>query len=236
MRHLSLAGVFGALALAACQDIVPAPSGANTGMAEHFDSLSAQASAASQDNRAAALDLALHALADGAKPGSMLITTTAAIDTATYSTIVWSEASVIQQATSDSVTDSLVVLVGWRGTNADSILVIRAGHPGFAPTIQSELATLGLTTGLPQDSLASAALVTGGNTVTLADSGVVNAVFGVAGSSCAFITVTSISNDSNTSDAGCDYVLIDWGFSLLFSPSEVWSLAAGASPGVVVLR
>jgi hypothetical protein len=236
MRHLSLAGLFGAVALAACNDSIPLPSGPSKSLAAHFDTLSAQATAASQDNRAAALDLALHALADGGQPGSIKITTQQTVDTATYTTIVWSEASVVALTNSDSVTDSLIVLVGWRGTNADSILVIRAGHPGLAVNIQGELATLGLTTGLTQDSLASAALVTGGNTVTLADSGVVNSTFGAAGSLCQFITVSSVTNDSNAADAGCEYVLIDLGFSLLFSPSDVWSLAAGASPGVVILR
>jgi hypothetical protein len=237
MRHLSLAGIAAVWALAACHDTLPGPSGPNHTLAAHFDSLSAQATAASQDNRAAALDLGLHAIADGGTPGSIRFTTgTAATDTAAYFTIVWSTAKIIQRPSGDTVTDSLLVLFAWRGTNADTILIVRAGHPGLATNIQSELATLGLTIGLPQDSLASAVLITTGNTVAPADSGSTNAQFGVLGSPCSFIVVASVTNDSNSNGATCEYVLTDWAFTLRFSPSVLWSLAGGASPGVVLLR
>lgn len=238
MRFMSLATVVAICVLAACHDTLPGPSGPNTTLAAHFDSLSAEATAASEPNRAAALDLGLHALADGGQAGSIRFTTGAtAADTESYFTIVWSTANVHVAATGDSLTDSLMVLFAWHGTNADSILVVRVGHPSLATAgVQAELATLGLTTNLPQDTLGSAALITGGNNAAPADSGSTSAEFGALGSACTFITVASITNDNSAKGATCQYVLVEWAFTLRFSPSVLWSLGGGASAGVTLLR
>lgn len=236
MRYLRLAVLAGLSAVAACNDKVPGPTGPNTSLAFHFDSLSSAATKASENNRATALNLALRVMADGGYPGLVKIADGTKTDTATYETIAWSIASVVQKGTVDSVTDSLMVIVGWRGINADSLIVLRVGTTGLAPNVQNELATLGLTfNGLSGDSLVSAALVTGNNTVTLADSGAVTAQYGVLGQNCEFITVTSIANDSG-SGTSCQLVLIDWGFTLRFSPSSLWGVQAVASPGVVIIQ
>ena len=231
MRRLSLAGV---AALAACHDSTVSPSGPDRPLAAHLDSLSAQATSASQLNRAAALDLALRAIADGSLPGTLQITTSLTSAPASFTAVAWSEAHVILKNGVDSVADSLMVFVAWRGLTADSMLVIRAGHPGLAPNVQAELETLGLTGALSGDSLASAALVSG-NVVTLADSGTVNGLYGILGSLCSYITVSSIGNDSGSGSA-CQLALLDVAFALRFSPSTLWGLNAGASPGVVIVH
>ena len=243
MRHLSLVALAGATwAVAGCHDTLPGPVGPDTAIALHFDSLSAQANAASQPNRLAALDLALRALADGTIPSTLILTTgTGAHDTATYTLVTWSLADLVQKATSDSVTDSLLVLVAWRNANADTMVVVRSGDVGVAPEIQGELATLGLTGHLTSgtaDTLTSGALVTG-NTVALADSGSVEGDFGIFGASCSFVSVSSIRNDSGTQ---CNREEFLWQWTLRFSPSVTWSLSGslGASPayspGVVIVH
>jgi hypothetical protein len=237
MRHLRLtaAGALAGMAvLAACNDSTPTPSGPDTAEAFHFDSLAFEASSSSEQNRVAALDLALRALADGGTPGTLQLTTSQTSAPESFSAVAWSAANVVQTSTADSATDSVMVIVAWRDLNADSMLVIRTGHASLFPPVQSELATLGLTGILSGDSLQAAAIVSG-NTVTLADSGLVNAQFGVLGAGCSFITVASVTNDSG-SGANCDLALIDFAFALRFSPSALWGLNAGASPGVVILR
>ena len=235
MRHLSLVALAGAAwAFAGCHDNVPVTSGPDTALALHFDSLSAQANAASQPNRVAALNLALRALADGAIPSTLKISTGAtAQDTATFNSVSWSQATLKAIATGDSVTDSLLVFLGWRGPNADTIVVARAGHSNLAPQVQAELATLGIAAALPTDSLASGALVTG-NTVALADSGKVEGDFGIFGARCTFIAVSSIANDNN--GVQCNREIIFWEFALRFSPSTRWGLNATSSQGVVIVH
>lgn len=234
MRHLSLVALAGAAwALAGCHDSIPGITGPDTALALHFDSLSAQASAASEPNRQAALNLALRALADGAIAGTLILSTGSGTkDTATYNTVSWAAADLITKATSDSVTDSLIVFVGWRGANADTMVVLRSGDPKLAPQVQSELATLGLTTGLATDTLTSAGLITG-NTVAVADSGSVGGQFGIFGAACRFVTVTSIVNDASATQ--CNRELLLWQFGVRFSPSAALALStADYSPGVVI--
>jgi hypothetical protein len=215
-----------------CPNDTPVISGPDTALALHFDSLSAQAKAASQLNRVAALDLVLRALADGALPGTVIVSKGATPhDTATFGSVSWTQASVKTLATGDSVTDSLLVFLGWRGTNADTIVVARTGHPNLAPQVEAELATLGIATALPTDSLVSGALVTG-NTVTVADSGSVEGDFGVFGLPCRFISVSSIANDNSMQ---CDREILFWEFALRFSPST-WGLNATSSQGVVIVN
>jgi hypothetical protein len=215
--------------------------GADTPLALHFDSLSAQASASSQENRVAALNLALRAIADGTTPGTLILSNgLGAKDTATYTTVSWTMASVLLNSTTqtDSVKDSLLVFVGWRGVNADTMIVARTGDPGIAPQVQSELAILGLANHLvtsdTTDTVTSGALV-GGNTVAVADSGSIEGDFGVFGAVCAFVTVSSIAND-NVSGEQCNRELLLWQFGLRFSPSVRWSLPSGYSSGVVVVH
>jgi hypothetical protein len=235
MRYLSLVALAGsAWALAGCHDNTPVITGPDTALALHFDSLSAQASAASQPNRVAALDLALRALADGAIPSTVIVSMGGtARDTATYTAVSWSQATLKAIATGDSVTDSLLVFLGWRGANADTIVVARSGHSKLAPQVQAELATLGIATALPTDSLASGALVTG-NTVAVADSGAAEGDFGVFGTPCKFTAVSSIANDNN--GIQCNREIIFWAFALRFSPSKIWGLHATASQGVVIVH
>jgi hypothetical protein len=234
MRHLSLVALAGAAwALAGCHDNAPVILGPDTALALHFDSLSAQASAASQPNRVAALDLTLRALADGAIPGTVIVSTGAtAHDTATYNNVTWSQANLKAIATGDSVTDSLLVFLAWRGTNADTIVVVRTGHSNLAQQVQAELATLGIATALPGDSLASGALVTG-NTVAVADSGKVEGDFGIFGAPCKFVSVSSITNDTGVQ---CNREIMFWEFALRFSPSNTWGLNATSSQGVVIVH
>ncbi|HTD59372.1 MAG TPA: hypothetical protein VK679_01915 [Gemmatimonadaceae bacterium] len=215
--------------------------GPDTALALHFDSLSAQASASSQENRVAALNLALRAIADGTTPGTLILSNGLdAKDTATYTTVSWTMASVLLNSTTqtDSVKDSLLVFVGWRGVNADTMIVARTGDPGIAPQVQSELAILGLTNHLvtsdATDTVTSGALVAG-NTVAVADSGSIEGDFGVFGAVCAFVTVSSIAND-NVSGEQCNRELLLWQFGLRFSPSVRWSLPSGYSSGVVVVH
>ena len=240
MRYLSLVAIAGAAwALAGCHDSVPGPSGPDTALALHFDSLTAQANVASQANRAAALDLVLRALADGTLAGTLILSTgPGAHDTATYHTATWGAANLVTKSTTDSVTDSLIVFVGWRGTNADTMVVIRSGDTKLAPQVQSELSTLGLTSHLvtsdTTDTLTSSAFVTG-NTVAVADSGSIQGEFGVFGSACTFVHVTSIANDNDGTQ--CNRELFFWQFGLRFSPSTTLGLPTAAySPGVVVVH
>jgi len=220
--------------MAGCLDHITQPSGPETSLAFHFDSLSAQASAATQENRVAALDLVLRALADGAIPGTIILATgPGAHDTATYNTASWGAARI---AHGDSLTDSLIVIFGWRGANADTMVVFRSGDTGMAPQVESELATLGLrsriATSDSTDSLTSAAFVSG-NTVTVADSGAITSAFGVLGAPCAFVTVGSIGNDATA--AACNRELFAWMFGVRFSSSTRLGLTTQSfSPGVVV--
>jgi hypothetical protein len=222
-----------------CLDHITQPSGPDTTLALHFDSLSAQASAATQENRVAALDLLLRALADGAIPGTIILSTGAgASDTATYSTATWGAANLVVRSTGDSVTDSLVVFLGWRGVNADTMVVIRSGDPTIAPQVESELATLGLThriaTSDSTDSLTSAGFVAG-NVVAVADSGAISGGFGVFGAACAYVPVSSIANDATS--AQCNRELFLWTFGVRFSLSTRLGLATPSySPGVAVQR
>jgi len=222
--------------MAGCLDhISTGPTGPVTAVAFHFDSLSAQASAATQENRVAALDLVLRALADGAIPGILILSTgSTGKDTATYNTVGWGAATV--NASGDSLTDSLMLFLGWRGANADTMVVIRSGDTRMSPQVQAELATLGLTSRIATsdstDSLTSAGFVIG-NTVAVADSGVVASGFGVIGAACAFLTVASVTNDATA--AACNRELYTWVFGLRFSPSTRLGLATQSfSPGVVV--
>jgi hypothetical protein len=239
---MRLVAVVGVCALAGClHDDSTKILGPDTALALHFDSLSAQASASSQDNRVAALNLALRAIADGTLPGTLILSNGPdAKDTATFTTVSWTMASVVTNSSSqtDSVKDSLLVFVGWRGANADSMIVVRSGDPGLAPQVQSELSALGLANHLVDtsaaDTLTSGALVAG-NTVAVADSGSVEGDFGVFGAVCAFVTVSSIAND-NVSGQQCNRELLLWQFGLRFSPSLRWSLPSGYSPGVVVVH
>jgi hypothetical protein len=236
MRLVAVAGV---CALAGCLHDTAKILGPDTALAQHFDSLSAQANAASQTNRVAALDLALRAIADGAIPGTLIFSTGPTTkDTATYTTVSWSAATVVAKSTADSVTDSLMVLVGWRGANADTMVVVRSGDPTLAQQVRSELSTLSLSghlvTSVATDTLTSAALVMG-NTVAVADSGSVEGDFGVSGATCEFFTATSVVND-NHSGQQCVRELLLWQFGVRFSPSTRLSLVPGYSPGVVVVQ
>lgn len=240
MRHLRLLALAGAgWAMVGCLDHITQPAGPNTSQAHHFDSLSAEATASQQLNRAAALDLVLRTLSDGGLPGTLILSTgPAKQDTATYNTLTWSMASLIAKPTGDSVTDSLVVFVGWRGADADTMAVLRVGDTKMAPQVQSELATLGLTNHLvtsdTTDTLTSAAFVTG-NTVAVADSGAIAGGFGVFGSPCVYVPVASVANDASA--AQCNRELLLWQFGVRFSPSIFLGLtAASYSPGVVVQR
>jgi len=239
---MRLVAVVGVCALAGClHDDSAKVLGPDTPLALHFDSLSAQASASSQANRVAALNLALRAIADGTTPGLLILSNgLGAKDTATYTTVSWTMANVAVNATAqtDSVKDSLLVFVGWRGANADTMIVVRTGDPGIAPQVQSELAILGLANHLVDtsaaDTVTSGALVAG-NTVAVADSGSIEGDFGVFGAVCAFVTVSSIAND-NVSGQMCNRELLLWQFGLRFSPSARWSLPSGYSHGVVVVH
>ena len=234
---MRLVAIVGACALAGCNDTIPGPLPPNTQLTLHFDSLSAQASAASQPNRVAALNLALRSLADGTLPGLLVFSTgPGGTDTVTFTTVTWSAATVLTVGQATTVTDSLLVLVGWRGANADSMLVVRSGDPALAPQVQSELSTLGLTathlvTSDTTDTATSAALV-GGNAVTVADSGAVEGDFGVSGTNCQFTTVSSVQNDKAASQ--CMRELVLWQFGLRFSPASRLRLQPGYSPGIVV--
>ena len=228
------------MAVAGCHDTIPAPSGPDVMLALHFDSLSAQANAASQTIRLAALDLALRALADGTIPSSLVFSTgSSPQDVGTYNTVTWSTANVKAGSVNDSVTDSLLVLVGWRDANADTMIVIRSGDVTLAQQVQAELSTLGLTSHLvtsdKTDTVTSGALVTG-NSVAVADSGSVEGDFGIFGASCLFVTVHSIANDND--GVQCNRELFLWNFALRFSPSVTWSLkgTTAYSPGVVVIH
>jgi hypothetical protein len=238
---MRLVAVVGVCALAGClHDDSSKILGPDTALALHFDSLSAQAGASSQENRVAALNLALRAIADGTTPGTLILSNgPGAKDTATFTTVSWTMASVVTNAAQvDSVKDSLLVFVGWRGANADSMIVVRSGDPGLAPQVQSELRILGLTSHLVDtisaDTLTSGALVAG-NTVAVADSGSIEGDFGVFGAVCAFVSVTAIAND-DVSGQQCNRELLLWQFGLRFSPSLRWSLPSGYSPGVVVVH
>jgi hypothetical protein len=239
---MRLVAVFGVCALSGClHDDSAKVLGPDTPLALHFDSLSAQASASSQENRVAALNLALRAIADGTTPGLLILSNgLGAKDTATFTTVSWTMASVVVNSSApDSVTDSLLVFVGWRGANADTMVVVRSGDEGIAPQVQSELRTLGLTShlvipGAAADTATSGAFVTG-NAVAVADSGSVEGDFGVFGAVCAFVSVTSIAND-NVSGQQCNRELLLWQYGLRFSPSVRWSLPSGYSPGVVVVH
>lgn len=225
--------------MAGCLDHTTAPSGPNTALALHFDSLSAQATGASQANRAAALNLVLRTLADGGLPGLIILSTgPGKQDTATYNTITWSQASLLVKSTGDSVTDSLMVFIGWRGADADTMAVLRVGDTKMAQPVQSELATLGLVqriaTSDSTDTVTSAGLVIG-NTVAVADSGSIKGNFGVFGSTCVFVTVNSIASDAGA--AQCNRELLQWQFGVRFSPSVFLALPTpNFSPGVVVQR
>jgi hypothetical protein len=234
MRHLRLAGLLGAVAVGACVDSLPPASKPDTALALHFDTLTAEANSAGQPNRVAALDLTLRTLADGANPALVALTTGSASDSAMYSSVVWSIATAkVDAAGQDSVTDSLMVFLAWRTSTPDTIVVARLGDLSLAtPEVEDELATLGLTTSMANNSGASGALVIG-NTVSLADSGRVSGGYAVLGGLCQYVTVTSIANDYGTS---CNTELFDWSFSLRFSPSDVWGLSAGASQGIVILQ
>lgn len=220
-----------------CVDHITQPSGPDTAAALHFDTLSAQATASDQLNRAAALDLVLRTLADGGIPGTLILSTgPTKQDTATYNTVTWSAADVVALATHDSVTDSLVVFIGWRGTNADTMAVLRVGDTKMAPQVQSELAKLGLTNHLvtadTTDTLTSGAFVTG-NTVAVADSGSIAGGFSFFGAPCVYVPVTSVVNDHSA--AQCNRELLQWQFGVRFSPSVFLGLTpASYSPGVVV--
>jgi hypothetical protein len=238
---MRLVAVFGVCALSGClHDDSAKVLGPDTAIALHFDSLSAQASASSQENRVAALNLALRAMADGTTPGLLILSNGLdAKDTATFTTVSWTMASVVTNSSApDSVKDSLLVFVGWRGANADTMVVVRSGNPGLAPQVQSELAILGLANHLvtsdTTDTVTSGALVAG-NTVAVADSGAIEGDFGVFGAVCEFVTVSSIAND-NVSGQTCNRELLLWQFGLRFSPSVRWSLSSGYSPGVVVVH
>lgn len=224
--------------MAACLDKAPTPAGPETTLALHFDSLSAQASAATQPNRVAALNLILRTVADGGIPGRLILSIGAgAHDTATYNTATWGAATLAASASAqDSLTDSLIVFLGWRGDNADTIVVLRNGDPRIVPQVGSELATLGLTSRIATsdstDSLTSAGFIVG-NTVVVADSGAISGSFGIFGTACQFTTVSSIVNDA--SDHVCDRELFGWTFGVRFSPSTRLGLStASYSPGVVV--
>jgi len=238
---MRLVAAVGVCALAGCLHDTTQILGADKALALHFDSLSAQASASSQGNRVAALNLALRAIADGTTPGTLILANgSGAKDTATFTTVSWTMARVVTNSSTqtDSVTDSLLVFVGWRGANPDTMIVVRSGDPGLAPQVQSELSALGLSNHLVDssaaDTVTSGALVAG-NTVAVADSGSVEGDFGVFGAVCEFVTVTSIVND-NTSGQQCNRELLLWQFGLRFSPSVTWSLPQGYSPGVVVVH
>lgn len=238
---MRLVAVVGVCALAGCLHDTTKILGPDTALALHFDSLSAQASASSQANRVAALNLALRAIADGTTPGTLILSNgLGAKDTATFTTVSWTMASVVVNSSqADSVKDSLLVFVGWRGANADTMVVVRSGDPGLAPQVQGELSILGLTShlvipGAAADTVTSGALVAG-NTVAVADSGSVEGDFGVFGAVCEFVTVSSIAND-NVSGRMCNRELLLWQFGLRFSPSVRWSLPSGYSPGVVVVH
>jgi hypothetical protein len=233
MRYLCLAGLAGISVLSACNDSLPPAPGPDTALAYHFDTLAAEASAASQLNRAAALDMALRAIADGAIPDTVRLLVGSASDTVKYATVSWSIANAIVDASGDdSVADSLMVFLAWRTSSPDTIFVARVGDPTLSDLVQAELETLGLTVNMRGDSGASGALVTG-NTVTLADSGNVAAGYDVAGEPCPFVNVSSVTNDDGTA---CSREIIDWSFTLRFSPSSVWSISAAASQGVVILN
>lgn len=240
MRQLSLVALAGAaLATAGCVDHITQPAGPNTSLALHFDSLSVQATAASQQNRAAALDLVLRSLADGAIPGTIILSTgTGAHDTATYNTATWSTATVVAKSTGDTVTDSLIVFVGWRGADADTMAILRVGDTKMAPQVQSELATLGLVNHLVNsdttDTATSAGFVTA-NTVAVADSGKIQGQFGIFGAACAFVSVSSLANDSSARQ--CNRELLVFDFGVRFSLANRLALSSpGYSPGVVVQR
>jgi hypothetical protein len=240
MRHLSLIGLAGAAwAMAGCLDHTTGPSGPDTALALHFDSLSAEASAGSQENRVAALDLVLRSLADGAIPGTLILSTGPdAHDTATYNTATWSSATLKAVAGGDSVTDSLNVFLGWRGADADTMVVLRTGDTKLAPQVQSELARLGLTNGLvtsdTTDTLTSGGFITG-NTVAVADSGSIAEGSAIFGAACAFVSVSSLANDASA--ARCNRELLLWTFGVRFSPSVRLALTTPSySPGVVVQR
>lgn len=240
MRQLRLLAFVGAAwALTACHDTISQPAGPDTALALHFDSLSAQANAASLPNRVAALDLILRALADGTLPGTLILSNGLGNkDTITYNTASWSVANVITKPGGDSVTDSLIVFLGWRGGNADTMVVLRSGDTKLAPQVESELSTLGLLAHLAPsdttDTLTSAGLVTG-NAVAVADSGFVRGAFGVFGAPCKFVTVTSVTNDQ--AEKQCNRELLQWDFGVRFSPSARLGLTTQAfSPGVVLVR
>jgi hypothetical protein len=234
MRQLTLVALVGSFALAACHDNFPKIAGPDTALALHFDSLSAQANTASQANRVAALDLMLRALADGTVPSTLILSTgPTAHDTATYTTVSWSTANVkATSATTDSITDSLIVFVGWRGDNADTMVVLRSGNPKLAQQVQAELGTLGLSTGLASDTAVAGALVTA-NTVAVADSGSIEGDFGIFGAVCEFVSVSSIVNDHGVQ---CNRELLQWQFGLRFSPAGRRGLRAAFSPGVVIVH
>jgi hypothetical protein len=243
MRRLNLVLAAASVGLvAACHDTTVQPTGPDHTKIQHFDSLSAQAKAAGQTNRVAALDLMLRTLADGGIVGSDQITTGAgAGNFLIYSSLAWSIATeVVKPGTNvDSVTDSLMVLTAWSGANADTMLVVRVGNPKLAQQVKTELATLGLTAAMPRfasdtvkgDTVSSAAIVVG-NTVIPADSGGVSASYAIFGSGCVFVDVTSVQNDKGTQ---CVRELFDFTFDLRFSPSISWGLMSNA-PGVVIVH
>ena len=237
MLQLSLVALAGAAwAIAGCHDTLPPPAGPDVMLALHFDSLSAQANAASQPIRVAALDLALRALADGTIPSGLVLSTgSSAQDVRTYNTVTWSAATLAPGSQTGAVIDSLLVLVAWRNANADTMIVIRSGDLTLAPRVQAELSTLGLTSHLVADTVTSGALVTG-NTVAVADSGSVEGDFAIFGASCLFVTVHSIANDNDGTQ--CNRELFLWNFGLRFSPSVTWSLkgTTAYSAGVVVVH
>jgi hypothetical protein len=105
---------------------------------------------------------------------------------------------------------------------------VRAGDPTLAPQVESELATLGLA-----GSVATPAALVIGNTVTVADSGAIQGDYGFFGAVCAFVTVTSVTNDNGDQ---CDREYFLWQFGLRFSPSVYWNLASSYSPGVVIVH
>jgi hypothetical protein len=234
MRLLRLAALASISAVAACHDTIPQPAGPDTPLALHFDTLAGQASAGSQASRSAALDLVLRTLADGADPTMVNLSTGTAGDTSSFSTVTWSVATAkVNAEGQDSVTDSLMVFVAWRGLNPDTIVVGRLGDPTLAPQEQAELETLGIATSVPADTGGGAGALVIGNAVSLANSSTITGGYEVLGGLCQYITVTSIANDEGTA---CSKEIFSWSFDLRFSSSNVWGLVAGVSQGVVILK
>jgi hypothetical protein len=224
----------GLAAAMACHTDIPSAPGVDAKAAAHFDSLVAQATAAGQPKRAAALQIALRSLADGANASALFqVTAGGHTDSAfTMGTITWSTATVRLLASGvDSVTDSLLVQTAWRGINADTIIVTRVGNAlALAGPIQPQLTTLGLST---TDSV-KAVFVGSTDSAAVADSGTLSASFAILGTPCVYTTVQSTGNDSATQGT-CDRVGTFWKFDLHFGPTR-FGVASGGSPGIVIIR